>query len=101
MLKFCVALELFNVVLLVVRLCVGGLSNVRCPSCPRRNFLITPPLHTYPYTLHNEHTQHLHTYYFTVHTRHHTYTLTSLDFVTAPCSFGHLDSLSGIGDDNY
>ena len=28
-------------------------------------------------------------------------TLTLLHFVAAPCSFGHLDSLSSVGDDNY
>ena len=91
MLKYFVAFELFNVVLLVVRFCVGGLSVVHAGIFSLRR----------PYTLHNEHTQHLHTYYFTVHTRHHTYTLTSLDFVAASCSFGHLDGLSGVGDDNY
>ena len=60
----------------VVQCCLAGCPLLRwwVVGCPRRNFLITPPLHTYPYTLHTEHTQHLHTYYFTVHTKHHTLT---------------------------
>ena len=42
----------------VVQCCLAGCPLLRwwVVGCPRRNFLITPPLHTYPYTLHTEHT---------------------------------------------